>query len=296
MRSIKQAVPKRARPILLRSLFKIRLATARYRCLPDFIILGAQKAGTSSLYYYLSQHPDLLPSFVKEVHYFDGGIDPDVDTYSKGLDWYRAHFPLKARIRPHQKTFEASPLYLFNPLAPKRIAEALPNVKMVALLRNPTTRAVSHYFHETRRGQEHLPMRSALEAEEARLEPVLRTNQYKSHAFIHHTYKRRGIYVEQVRRYYDNFPKDRLLLLSSEAFFQDPQTALRLAFAFLGVDPSFRPRDMQARNAAADRTRADSDVYEYLDAYFREHNQDLFDILGGSYGWQRACASQEHPA
>ena len=98
--------------------------------MPDFIIIGAMKSGTTSLFHYLRQHPSLTPSYKKEVHFFDGGRKPSADNYEKGKSWYQSHFPLKWSVRNDRKTFEASPLYIFNPLAPQRIYELLPDAKL----------------------------------------------------------------------------------------------------------------------------------------------------------------------
>ncbi|MFO7955055.1 sulfotransferase family protein [Thioalkalivibrio sp.] len=164
-RVVKRVMPNWAKPYARRIINKYGEATWSKRGLPDFIIIGAQKSGTTSLYAYLSQHPQLFPSSTKEVHFFDGGLDPSVDTFKKGMPWYRAHFPLRKNMGANQRTFEASPLYIFNPLAPERIANVVPNVKIIALLRNPTERAISHFFHERRRGREPLAIDEALEKE-----------------------------------------------------------------------------------------------------------------------------------
>src|SRR5260221_4755811 len=111
--------------------------TSAIRVLPDFLIIGCQRGGTSSLYYYLTEQYGILSASTKEVHFFD-------DFYTKGLDWYRAQFPAtayKAYIERVRKrpfiTGEASPYYIFHPHAPRRAAQVLPEAKIIALLRNP---------------------------------------------------------------------------------------------------------------------------------------------------------------
>ena len=156
-------------------LWYLRWATAPWRALPDFIIIGAQKCGTTTLFDLLEQHPLLAPSYKKEIHYFDGGLDPRIDTFKKGLSWYRGHFPLKSG----KLTFEASPLYLFNSLCAERIKRAVPDVKLIVLLRNPTDRAISHYFHSLRAGDERLGIAEALKSEERRLERLIQEKNTK---------------------------------------------------------------------------------------------------------------------
>ncbi len=271
--------------ILRQWLLRYRQATWRSRCLPDVIIIGAQKAGTSSLHYYLCQHPQLLPACVKEVHFFDGGLDPYVDTYGKTQAWYRAHFPLQRTKRADQKVFEASPLYIFNPLAPKRIVELVPRVKLIALLRNPVERAISHYYHETRLGHEALAIMEALEREEERLTPVIERHDYKDASFIHHSYKSRGCYHEQIERYVGCVPRDNLLIVGSEQFFAEPHETLRAVLQFVGVDSNFAVKDLRRRNVGDNRKEVADGVREYLNAYFRTRNQMLYDLVGENYGW-----------
>lgn len=266
-------------------LWQYRQLTWRYRPLPDFIIVGAQKSGTTSLYDYLSQHPQLLPSFEKEVHFFDGGLDPGIDNYAKGVTWYRANFPFKREADIHLKAFEASPLYLFNPLAPKRIVDLLPHVKLLFLLRNPTERAISHYFHEKQLQRESLSIDIALQAEENRLASILACQDYKNEIFKNHSYKCRGLYKEQLQRYFQYFDQSQCLILSSEAFFADPGTALQDIFKFVGVDPTFKNKHYKNRSFSRIKTTISPELRESLDTYFRPHNHELYQLIGQDFGW-----------
>ena len=260
-----------------------RLATCKLRKLPDFLIIGAQKAGTSSLYSYIVQHPQIAGSYKKEVHFFDGGLDPRVDSFKKGIFWYQAHFPLKASR--NILTFEASPLYLYNPLVPERIANALPHVKLIVLLRNPIERAISQYFHSVRDGQENLPIMQALDAEENRLAPIIKNKDYKNLVFIHNSYKSRGIYHEQLRRYFRYFPKERILILESERFFADIHGTLKKIFLFLEVSPHYEIADTRPQNIGKNRQSVDSKVYEKLAMFFAKHNEALRHVLGYGFDW-----------
>ena len=262
-----------------------RRLTWKQRVLPDFIVIGAQKAGTGSLYYYLSEHPDIHPPLLKEIHYFDGGLDPDRDSFALGEAWYRAHFPHPSRLGAGDRVFEASPLYLFNPLAPERMASRLPEVKLIVLLRDPAARAISQYFMSVRRGFERLPLMEALLAEDERLAPVLAAQDYKSPVFIHNSYKRRGCYAEQLERFLGHFHREQLLILDSGAFFTQPRKTVEEVFDFVGVDSSFRPENLKPRNVARNRSPIDEEVVEYLQEYFREPNQALYELLGRDFGW-----------
>src|SRR5437763_1646364 len=130
--------------------FKLRHMTAPVRLLPDFIILGAQRAGTTSLYEYIVDHPQVGAASKKEVHFFDRH-------YTEGVNWYRAHFPPAVRRQRFENrtgkrflTGEASPYYLAHPMVPERIAAVAPDARFLILLRNPIDRALSHYYHNRR--------------------------------------------------------------------------------------------------------------------------------------------------
>ena len=158
-------------------------------------------------------------------------------------------------------------------------------MRIIALLRNPTERAISHYFHETRRGRETAAILEALRDEERKLERVIVRRDYKSPAFRHYSYKLRGLYGNQIERYLRYFPRNRRLILCSEQYFEDPLTSLRRVFEFVEVDSAFIPRDLKPRNVATNRSNVDTDVYEYLNSYFRPHNRALYDLIGESFGW-----------
>ncbi len=269
----------------LNVIWQYRRATWRSRSLPDFMIIGAQKSGTGSLYAYLSQHPQLLPSYKKEVHFFDGGLIPNIDNFEKGQAWYRAHFPFRKNVSTHSRTFEASPSYIFSPLTPRRIFDLVPEVKLIAVLRNPTERAISHYFHEKRKGRESMPIKEALQEEEKRLESVIDNKDYKSNIFIRHSYKGHGLYKRQIERFLKYFPWQQILVLNSEEFFSEPYNTLRQVFEFVGVDTGFKVKDLTPRNVAKNKSEVDPDIYRYLNNYFLPHNQALYELVGKRCGW-----------
>lgn len=260
-----------------------RYATAGWRSLPDVIIIGAQKCGTTSLFSYLAQHPQIKAPLRKEIHYFG-------NSFAKGTNWYRGHFPLKRQLSQGQITIEGSPSYLFHPLVPARVAKLLPKAKLIAVLRDPAKRAVSHYFHSKRRGLEELSIEKALAQEERRLAEVLANNRYDDPAFRHHSYKRRGHYGEQLERFNALFGPSQLIILSSEELFTDPEGVLRRVCEFIGIDPSVPFTDLAARNTNANRPPVDPSVYEELERYFRPHNERLFRMLGEDFGWTREAS------
>jgi len=255
-----------------------RLTTSRFRSLPDFIIIGAMKSGTSSLFAYLAQHPQVRTISDKEIHFFDF-------EFSKGELWYRSHFPLSRSYI----TGEASPYYLCHPHAPRRIHNLLPSVKLIAILRNPTNRAISHYFHAVRMGFETLPIMEALQAEEDRLRPewdrMLKNESYNSRCYPWFSYKQRGIYIDQLERYWQYCDKDNLLCLNADRFFSETRNVLKHVFEFIGVESDFEPIDLSPRAVGSNRAEVPSSVHEYLDDFFSLHNQKLYKCLGQNLGW-----------
>jgi LPS sulfotransferase NodH len=262
--------------------------TSRFRLLPDYLIIGAQRSGTTSLYKYLVQHPAVGAAFLgKGAHFFD-------TNYTGAVDSYRSHFPtrtykwwVKARRGLDLVTGEASPYYLAHPHAPYRIAEALPSVRLIALLRDPVERAYSHYQHELARGFESLSFEEAIDREPERLEGELEKMRadpsYNSFSYQHHSYLIRGRYAEQLETWYSLFPEQQILVLASEHLFADPDRVYRRVLEFLGVPPvslpryeAFNPRRYVDMNAA---TR------ERLTEYFAEPNRRLYEFMGVDLGW-----------
>lgn len=255
--------------------------TAPLRGLPSVLIIGAQKSGTTSLFNYLVQHPDVLPPFSKEVHYFDFH-------YSRGVKWYRGCFPYAHQLRRGSLTLDASPYYLVHPLVPQRVAQLLPDVKLVALLRNPIDRALSHYQHEVRGGRESLSFADAIEKESERLageEERLR-NDPDYYSFNHHrySYTRRGLYLEQLRRWARHFPRSQLLVLQSEWLFRDPVAATAAVHDFLGLRPHPLERDKPFVQGGYDRA-IHPELRARLVSYFEPYNRELYQWLGEGFDW-----------
>lgn len=275
-------------PLIGRALKRgARLLTGPLRLMPDFLIIGAQRAGTTSLFNYLSQHPSIIPALTKEVHFFD-------INYSKGLKWYRSHFPTtftKTYVNRFKKldilTGEATPYYLFHPHAPQRIFDCIPEVKLIVLLRNPIDRAYSHYQKQIKHGRETLPFDMAIREENKRLEGeaerIFGDERYYSFNHQRFSYLSRGIYVEQLRAWFDFFPRDRFLILSSKDLLDKPQAVSNRVFEFLDL-PTWEISEHKRYNVI-DYQKMDPSVRHGLIEYFRPYNQQLYEYLGIDFGW-----------
>jgi hypothetical protein len=267
-----------------------RLNSGR-RMLPSFVIMGAQRAGTTSLYQALSLHPLVAPAVLhKEVHYFDV-------SYGRGMGWYRAHFPVEAKARrAAQRDFgrdplagEASPYYMFHPHAPARIARDIPGVKLIVLLRDPVERAISAHAHESALGFETEPdFERAVELEpirlEGELERMLQDPSYNSYSHQHHAYVTRGQYIEQLDRLRKIFGDDQLLVLESHAFFTSPAEEFAKVLDYLGL-PQWQPNAFERHNARP-RSGTPDGIVKRLYDHYEPYDERLAEFLGEVPSWR----------
>jgi hypothetical protein len=247
----------------------------RGRMLPDFVIIGAAKAATTSLYAWLCEHPDVVRARAKEIHYFSW-------FHYRGEDWYRHFFPLE-RDRAVYKaehgrpfiTGEASPSYMLDGGAPPRMAALIPDAKLIVQLRNPVDRAYSQFQMRRRDDEESIEsFLGAVAAERAQVGPP-----------ITRTYVARGLYAEQLERWLAVFPREQLHVLAMEDLATDPQRVLDRVHEFLGIAPR-RAEDLEARYTAKyDPLPAEERAQ--LTEYFRPHNERLYELLGRDFGWER---------
>ena len=273
---------------VIQGLFYSRKVTAKNRTLPDYLLIGATRSGTTSLWTYLSKHPNILSAFKKEIHFFDFN-------FSKGVPWYKAHFPLKItknfseKIRQNKIiTGDATPYYIYHPHAPTRIFDTVPDVKLVALLRNPIDRAYSHYSRNVRRNVESLSFEEAIQKEEERLngeyEKSLGDEMYYSRNLHAFSYLSQGRYYEQLTKWYEIFPKDQFLILKSENFYENTESIYYELLDFLDI-PRFTLNKFEVYNFEKYHEMKD-DTREHLRKYFKPYNNKLKTELGIDISWE----------
>lgn len=269
---------------------KKRLLDVGPRLEPGFLIIGAQKCGTTSLYRYVCRHPNVLRASTKELHFFAA-------FYSRGWEWYRAQFPTRlyalgvgVRERSAAITGEASPSYIFHPAAPLRIRRHLPNVKLIALFRNPVDRAYSHYQHSLHRGYDNLPFEEAIDREAERLdgerERLLADESYVSPAYQGYSYLARGVYADQLQNLFGVFPRDQILALRAEDLFERPEEILSTVFHFLGLPPA-RAERYVPQNVGGYESTIPPELRPRLVEYFRPHNERLRSLVDWEPNWDR---------
>jgi hypothetical protein len=283
-------VPPGLKQMVKRTLKPMHLLTGPIRLLPDFIIFGAPRCGTTSLYNYLIQHPRIAPPYKKEVHFFD-------INYSKGRTWYRAHFPssiykryVKTARQQDLITGESSPSYIWYPHTPKRVFETVPRVKLIALLRNPVDQVYSHYqMNIIRWGKETLSFEEAIDKEEQRvqgeMEKMLADESYFSETHSRLSYLSGAVYVDQLKPWFELFPREQILILRSEDFYVDPPSVFKQVLDFLGL-PVLKLKDSRKHHSLRYDTMEAATRKRLLE-YFEPHNQRLYEYLGVNFGWDR---------
>ncbi len=244
---------------------------------PNFIIIGAQKSGTTSLENYIAQHPQVIPAIKKETHFWYRDFD-------KGINWYLAHFP----PIPKSENFitgEATPNYLENYQTAQRIYNVFPEVKLLVILRNPIDRAFSQYNHWIRLNWDDRSFETAINSE---LE-ILSKNPEKPQGDKSYwqqpgNYIGRGIYVEFINKWLAVFPREQILILKGENLYQKPVETMKQVFEFLGLPehqlPEYRKLNPGSYSPISDGMR------QKLSAYFQPHNQRLEEDLEIQFNWE----------
>lgn len=280
-----QWVHRRARA----ALSVVGQATASARISPAFLIVGAQRCGTTTLYKTLAEHPDVLSAGLhKGVHYFDTG-------YRRGPRWYRGHFPTNLTARRRERatgirpiTGEASPYYMFHPLVPERIARDLPDVKLIVMLRDPVERAYSAFTHEKARGFETESFERAIELEETRLadadEEFAKNPFHESAAHQHNAYLSRGRYIDQLERLERHVGRDRIHVVDSDDLFTNVNPAFSETLDFLELR-AWTPASLQKRNARPRRS-LEGDFRRHLESYFEPFDERLESWWGRTPSWR----------
>ena len=277
---------------------RVGTATSSMRPMPDFLVIGTKRGGTTSFYFDLIEHPSILrlfppplpglkPNATKGVHYFDSN-------YLKGERWYRSYMPTRMSRTLHTRRTgvrsvvgEASPYYLFHPDAARRAYAAVPEARLIVLLREPSMRTYSHWKERRRGKAEELGFAAALDAEPSRLagerERLLRDPGYVSYAWEQQSYLTQSRYAESLKPWIERFGRDRLLVVASEDYYADPVAALGDVDEFLGL-PRRAASTGAIRNAAPGEPLPD-EVRGRLAQEFTDDIAELSALVGRTFPW-----------
>lgn len=243
---------------------------------PDFIVLGSWKCATSSLYRYIAQHPNVVPAFFKEIHFFN-------QKFHYGIDWYLSHFP----PIPQNSGFitgEATPSYLSHPEAPQRVFERFPTTKLIVILRNPVDRTISHYNMNLRYN---LTKDRFFETAKDVVQPLkswysqgLDNIDCKSTQYLGGS-----LYIYPIKRWLKLFPREQLLILKTEDLAAQPQQTMDQVFRFLNL-PAFEQGEYDLVNKGSYEV-ANSEVRQILSEFFQPFNRDLEAFTGLQMNWDQ---------
>ena len=272
---------------------------------PDFLIIGAQKGGTTSLYDFLMQHPQMLPASAKEVHYFSY-------RHARGELWYRRRFPSRNRVlqtskklRLSVKTGEASPSYLLYPDAAQRAHRFMPRGKFIVLLRNPVDRAYSQYQMNRNKKEtkvvvnnvrtqesvlrEPLSFEEALASEAERMIKARRdmaNGDERGQWFQMHSYQTRGLYAEQIERWLAHFAREQFLFLDSSQLSKNTDVVFAEVLEFLELQP-LQLKKYDEKHVGTYSEPMNPATRQQLVDFFRPHNQKLYNLLGRRFDWDK---------
>lgn len=272
--------------------------TAGVRPDPDFLLIGTKRGGTTSLYYDILKQPQVVTLFpsarflpkaneTKGIHYFDSNSH-------RGERWYRSYLPSRWSRRRASRRLgrrvvvgEASPYYLFHPLAAERAYAMVPNAKLIVLLRDPVMRTYSHWKERRRGGAEELDFAAALDAEPSRLEgeeEKLRADpSYYSYAHEQQSYVAQSRYAPALSRWADLFGIENILVIPSEEYYADPASAIEDIADFLGID--YVVVDAGEHRNAAKGEALDPAMHARLSALFADDNAELERMIGRTLPW-----------
>lgn len=270
---------------VIRNLFRKYLR--KHLQAPDFIIVGPQKTGTTSLYFYLRKHPNFLPASAKEVHFFDR-------YYQKGTKWYKCHFATKIEKKIYQVLFRKTPIisgestpYYFNcPHVPKRVFQHYPHIKLIFMFRNPVKRAYSHYHHEG--SLEPYSFKKATSIESKRLiheyEKLKNENFYFSAKHQHYGYLDSSKYSQHLKEWFKYFDKSQILIIISESFFKNPEKEYKRALDFLNLPHHSLPEYKKINKNKY--SPISSEMEETLKNYFSPFNEELKKLIKEDFDWK----------
>jgi hypothetical protein len=255
------------------------------RVLPDFFVIGPGRTGTTSLYHYLDQHPSLSKSAYDELGFFDVN-------FHLGLSWYRSLFPsifTKYRIKSKTNffmTYDVTPSYVRRPWNAKRIKKLFPDTKLIVILRNPVDRTYSHYHLAEQFGE----TRTFEEIVKEDMENISKWNiDSKNDAYfatkVEKSILARGFYVEQLLSWFELFPKNQILVISSEELASNTKNVMSEIFKFLNL-PDYEIPNIEKVNVSK-YSKMNPDTRKMLIDFFKPYNEHLFKFLDRKFDWNK---------
>ena len=263
--------------------------TASLRILPDFLVIGVGRGGTTSCFHYLSQHPSIIGSAYDEIGFFD-------ENFHLGLNWYRSMFPTKFLKKKIAKkfgkclTYDVTPAYIRKPWVARRIKELFPEIKLIALLRNPVDKAYSHYNSKMQvEGDTKTTFEEMIEEDIKMIEKFENTNSIIDDEYFRNYIEKsplgRGLYAQQLKIWFELFDPKQILILTSEELSTETNKVMNKIFRFLDL-PDYEIPNIVKRSTG-NYTKMKMDTRKKLISFFSKYNQDLFKLLDQEFDWNK---------
>ncbi len=255
--------------------------TSSMRKLPDFMVIGGKRCGTTTLFEFLKQHPNISNSPFDHIGFFD-------DNYRLGIDYYKSFFPIKNKKNNSMLDYDVTTSYLTSPYVPERIYKHIPNIKLIVLLRNPTARAWSEYnsILATNNNQQTFETyidEELNELENYDFEEKVRKNDYNLKN-PNLNYIKKGLYVYYIKKWLALFPKKNILIFSTEEFGQNENLVFEKIFKFLEL-PHHKINNFTRMSKSNYKNKINPETKKKLDNFFYSKNQELFKLLNHNFSW-----------
>ena len=264
-----------------------RNLTSGSRVLPDFIIIGAGRAGTTALYTYLIQHPSIITAStdndapVADLHFFEYMI-------SDKISWYKSHFPRKSKNS--FVTGEFTSTYMYHKKVPERIFNLIPKIKLIVILRNPVDKAYSTYNQQSHFNEVTSSFEETIKAEFARIDLIKNHIEYTNNNpnfdnYVEYNIIRHGIYFNYLEKWFKIFPKKQIFVVDSNELENVPQQTLNKVFEFLNLSPHEIP-NLAKVNIGKYSPMTES-TRQSLIEFYKPHNAKLNNLLGTNFDWNK---------
>ena len=258
--------------------------TAPIRTLPDFIVFAADRAGTSSLFHYLEQHPCICASDHDHLGFFDSNFD-------LGINFYKSFFPTillkyytKFR-RKHFMTYDVTASYYRRPWSIQNILKTIPSVKLIAILRNPVDGAYSGFHKDSR--LQNITFENAIKDELEFLEREKNDIEKNGYANImQDSFLAKGFYEKQLKLWLNNFPKHQILFLTTEELTDNHEKTFKKIFTFLKL-PDYKIKNYKKQNVGKYKNKMNLTTRNFLIDFYKSHNKKLYELLENNFDWDK---------
>ena len=269
--------------LLKRNIFAL---TGSIRVLPDFLVIGAKRCGTTSLFYHLPEHPCISKSPHDNMGFFN-------DNFHLGVNWYKSFFPTiftRNKIKSefgNFLAFDVTTTYMEEESTANNVYQIKPNMKIIVILRNPVDRAYSQYHLNLREKAEKRSFEDAMEENmnELNKESYERYEIKPKFSVEENNYLKKGLYAQQLRHWLNIFPMESMLILSTEEFESNQQVIYNKIFEFLNIS-QFEVKNTE-KMEKGNYPQMKSETRSLLLDYFRSHNNELFKLINKKFDWEK---------